>query len=85
MLFLIWLSLNTEEGPKKIPVADGNFVDFAAALAQGFATQTFFIPILKKNPNQKLYKKLLGLTYIIGAITYIFIAYSGAYSNSYFT
>ena len=80
-MFLIWLSLTTEEGPKQIPVVDGNFVDFAAALAQGFAIQTFFIPILRKNPNQKQYKKLLSFTYVIGTLVYAFIAYSGAHSK----
>lgn len=81
MLFLFWLTFTTEPGPKSIPATHPDFVDLAAALAQGFAIQTFFIPILKKNPNQKLYKKMLGITYIIGTIIYLFIAYSGAYSN----
>lgn len=80
-MFLIWLTLTTEDGPKQIPATHPNFVDLAAALAQGFAIQTFFIPILRKNPNQKHYKKLLGLTYIIGALIYTFIGYSGAYCN----
>lgn len=57
-------------------------MDLAAALAQGFAIQTFFIPILKKNPNKKLYKLLLGATYIVGTIVYGFISYAGAYSKN---
>ncbi len=81
VLFLFWLTLTTDSGPKKIPATHPDFVDLAAALAQGFAIQTFFIPILKKNPNNKLYKKMLGLTYVIGTIIYLFIAYSGAYST----
>lgn len=82
VLFLFWLTLTTESGPKNVPTTHPDFVDLAAALAQGFAIQTFFIPILKKNPNQKLYKKMLGITYVIGTIIYLFIAYSGAYSKS---
>jgi len=81
ILFLIWLTLTTKPGPNKIPATHSDFVDLAAALAQGFAIQTFFIPILKKNPNQKLYKKLLSITYVIGTIVYIFIGYSGAFSK----
>jgi hypothetical protein len=56
----------------------------AAGLGQGFSIQTFFIPILKTNPNQKLYKKLLALTYLIGCIVYAFIGYAGTYSMIYY-
>jgi len=82
-LFLLWLFFTTEPGPKRIPATHPEFVDLAAALAQGFAIQTFFIPILKKNPNQRLYKKLLGITYTVGTIIYTFIGYTGAYSNPF--
>ena len=80
VIFLIWLWITTEPGPKSVVATHSSFVDLAAALAQGFAIQTFFIPILKKNPNRKLYKKLLGLTYILGTCVYCFIGYSGAFS-----
>ena len=56
------------------------FVDLAAALGQGFAIQSFFIPILKQNINRHLYSKILLLTYVIGTIVYTYIGYSGAYS-----
>lgn len=73
--------MTTEPGPKQVVATHTNFVDLAAALGQGFAIQTFFIPILKKNPNRKLYKKLLGMTYVLGTGVYCFIGYSGAYST----
>ena len=63
-----------------MPAADPLFVDLAAALAQGFAIQTFFIPILKQNKNRKLYGKLLFITYVVGTLVYTYIGYSGAYS-----
>ena len=40
-----------------------------------------FIPILKKNPNAVDYKKLLGITYFVGASIYMFIGYGGSLSN----
>ena len=52
----------------------------AAALAQGFAIQTFFIPILKQNENRHMYSKILLITYLIGTVVYTYIGYSGAYS-----
>lgn len=64
-----------------MPPAHEDFVDLIAALAQGFAIQTFFIPILKKNNDRKGYKKLLRFTYIIGTLIYCFIGYSGAQST----
>ena len=63
-----------------MPAADPLFVDLAAALAQGFAIQTFFIPILKQNKNRKLYGRLLLVTYIVGTLVYTYIGYSGAFS-----
>ncbi len=67
-------------GEKTVPIATANFVELAAALAQGFAIQTFFIPILKKNINRGLYKKLLAITYILGTSVYTYIGYSGSFS-----
>ena len=80
MLFLLWININTEPGPQKVPAAHRDFVDLVAALAQGFAIQTFFIPILKQNKNRSLYKKILGATYFTGTLIYCFIGYSGAFS-----
>ncbi len=78
---MIWLNFDTPSGPKSIPPVHRNFVDLAASLAQGFAIQTFFIPILRKNGNRNLFKKLLSITYIIGTLIYCFIGYSGASSK----
>jgi hypothetical protein len=49
VLFLLWININTEPGPQKVPAVHRDFIDLVAALAQGFAIQTFFIPILKQN------------------------------------
>ena len=62
-----------------MPSSDSLFVDLAAALGQGFAIQSFFIPILKQNINRHLYSKILVFTYVIGAIVYTYIGYSGAF------
>lgn len=63
-----------------MPKGDPLFIDLAAALAQGFAIQTFFIPILKQNKNRHLYSKILFITYLIGTVVYTYIGYTGAYS-----
>lgn len=52
----------------------------AAALAEGFALQSFFIPILKQNPNKDKHGKLLLISYIIGTIVYIYVSYFGTFS-----
>ena len=78
--FLVWMWATAPEGNKTVPAADPLFVDLAAALAQGFAIQTFFIPILRQNKNRKLYTKLLLITYVVGTLVYTYIGYSGSYS-----
>lgn len=80
-IFLTWMWASAPKGEKTVPLTDDRFVELGAALAQGFAIQTFFIPILKQNPNRKLYKKLLLLTYGIGTLVYSYIGYSGSQSK----
>ena len=53
--------------------------NLAAALAQGFAIQTFFIPVLKKNPDRSKYKILLIITYIFGFLIYLYIGQLGSF------
>ena len=69
-----------EEAKESVVLANADFIELGAALAQGFAIQTFFIPILKQNPNRKLYKKLLFATYMMGIAVYSYIGYSGSQS-----
>ena len=60
--------------------ADSHFLEMGSALAQGFAIQGFFIPIMKQNPHRKNYGRILIITYAIGITVYTFIGYSGAIS-----
>lgn len=78
--FLVWMWATAPSGSNSVPAADPLFVDLAAALAQGFAIQTFFIPILKQNKNRKLYSRLLFITYLVGTVVYTYIGYSGSFS-----
>ena len=50
-------------------------------MGQAFAIQTFFIPILKKNPNTDKYMFYTVLAYIIGTVAYMYIAYMGSFGN----
>lgn len=79
-IFLLWMWITAPPGPNHVQAADSHFTELGAALAQGFAIQTFFVPILKQNPHRKQYKKLLLVTYAIGIAVYTFIGYSGAFS-----
>ncbi len=46
-----------------------------------FAIQTFFIPILRKNPHEQKYTFLTLLAYIFGGAAYLYIAYMGAFGK----
>lgn len=78
--FILYMWINAPTGPKQLITVDKHFPQLAAALGQGFSIQAFFIPILKKNQNRYLYKRLLKVTYIIGGLAYTFIGYGGALS-----
>ena len=48
-------------------------------MGQAFAIQTFFIPVLKKNPNVGSYLFYTALAYAIGTAAYMYIAYAGSF------
>lgn len=57
----------------------------AAAMGQAFSIQSFFIPVLKKNPNPEKYIFYTMLAYIIGGSAYFYIAYMGSFGIGSFT
>lgn len=56
----------------------------AAAMGQAFSIQSFFIPVLKKNPNPEKYIFYTLLAYIIGSCAYFYIAYMGSFGTHFF-
>jgi hypothetical protein len=48
-------------------------------MSLAFAIQAFFIPVLKKNPEQKKYILFTLLAYIIGACVYLYISFMGSF------
>lgn len=54
-------------------------MDLAAALAQAFAVQFFFIPVLKKNKKTRKHRFYLLMAFILGALAYAYIAFMGSY------
>ena len=66
-------------GDNTIPDFGSGAVNLAASMGQAFAIQTFFIPVLREEPNSKSYTKYTLIAYIIGALTYLYIAYMGAF------
>ena len=60
-------------------------MDLAAALAQAFAIQFFFIPVLKKNKKTRKHKFYLLMAFILGALAYAYIAFMGSYGTFHLT
>lgn len=50
-------------------------------MGQAFSIQSFFIPVLKKNPNQNKYALYTLIAYIAGGLAYYYIAYTGSIGN----
>lgn len=47
-------------------------------MGQAFSIQSFFIPVLKKNPNAKKYTVYTLIAYISGGLAYLYIGYMGS-------
>jgi membrane protein YqaA with SNARE-associated domain len=54
-------------------------VSMAAAMGQAFSIQSFFIPVLKKNPNPEKYIFYTMLAYVVGGCAYFYIGYMGSF------
>lgn len=81
LLFVTWVAGSVEEkaNPKNLSLFGGNGMDLAAALAQAFAIQFFFIPVLKKNKKTRKHRFYLLMAFILGALSYAYIAFLGSY------
>lgn len=79
VIFLVLLVDEAPAGENKIPLVGNGVVDMAASMGQAFAIQTFFIPILRKNPQQENYQLYIFLSYLVGTLVYLFIGYAGSY------
>ena len=83
LLFVTWVVGSEEEKSdnKTLPYFGGNGMDLAAALAQAFAVQFFFIPVLKKNKKTGKHRFYLLMAFILGALAYAYIAFMGSYGT----
>ena len=80
LMFLIWVIVTRDSGNiNREYVAFGSgAVDLAAAMGLAFSIQSFFIPVLKKNPNTSRYTISVMLAYILGSSAYYYIGYIGS-------
>ena len=84
VLFLIWVASTSNQGNTEVEynAFGSGAASLAAAMGQAYSIQSFFIPVLKKNPNPKKYVFYTMLAYIIGGATYFYIAYMGSFGTS---
>lgn len=80
LIFLIWVIATYQQGNDSVDYkafGDGA-VNLAAAMGGAFSIQSFFIPVLKKNPKSEKYVFYTMLAYILGSAAYLYIAYMGS-------
>lgn len=87
VIFLIWVSITADQGNDAVEYAafGTGAVGMAAAMGQAYSIQSFFIPVLKKNPNPSRYVFYTMLAYIIGGSVYFYIAYAGSFGIGFST
>lgn len=87
VIFLVWVSITADQGNDSVdyPAFGTGAIGMAAAMGQAYSIQSFFIPVLKKNPNPSRYVFYTMLAYIIGGSAYFYIAYAGSFGSSIIT
>lgn len=85
LIFLIWVVSTAQQGNDKVDYKafGSGAVSMAAAMGQAFSIQSFFIPVLKKNPNPSKYVFYTAVAYLAGGFAYFYIAYMGSFGIYY--
>jgi hypothetical protein len=83
VIFLMWVIASSPEGERKWGAFGTGEVDLAAAMGGAYSIQTFFIPVLKKNPHQQKYVFFTFLANLIGMLAYTYIAFMGAFGTPF--
>lgn len=84
-IFLIWMLASAPKGDNHIPMFGQGAVNLAASMGQAFSIQTFFIPVLREIKGTTATNiRYTGIAYIIGASTYLYIAYTGSFGTNRF-
>lgn len=84
VLFLVWVIATAPGGGGEWRAFGQGEINLAAAMGGAFSIQTFFIPILKKNPKQNKYTLFTLIAYIAGISVYLYIAFIGTFGNFIF-
>jgi hypothetical protein len=71
---MIWAQITSPSGPNTIPSTGSPFT-LASTLMTAYSIHDFLMQNIIKNPNRQDYKKIVGITYVIGTAAYTFIAY----------
>jgi hypothetical protein len=79
----MWVIITSPGGNTEWSPFGTGEVDLAAAMGGAFSIQTFFIPVLKKNPHPEKYKFFTLLAYIVGTVVYLYIAFVGGFGTFY--
>lgn len=83
IIFLTWV-VGSEDttGPHVDyrPFGDG-VVELTAGMGQAFAIQSFFIPVLRQSRSTNA-NKLVLISYVIGAVVYLYITFMGSYGTN---
>lgn len=79
LIFLIWVMATRPSGPKTPEPFGTGVAGFAAMMGNAFSIQGFFIPVMKSHPNPTRHVFILFLAYLIGTLTYYYIAFMGSY------
>jgi hypothetical protein len=67
-----------------MPTFGKGAINLASSMGQAFSIQSFFIPVIKKNPNVNSYMKYTAIAYLIGTAAYMYIAYAGSFGTNIF-
>lgn len=81
LIFLVWVLASRPDGPRTVPSFGPGVAGFASMMGNAFSIQGFFVPVMKSYPKSQHYVKLLIVAYIAGTLTYLYIAYMGAFGT----
>lgn len=74
MGFLLWAQITAPTGPRQLK-ALGDPIELTSALMMAFSVHGFLAANIIRYPKRENYSRVVGVTFAIGTLSYIFIAF----------
>lgn len=75
--FLVWAQSTAPEGGNTFPANGPKFIDLAASMNLGYATQDFIVQVLVNTTTANKFRRVIIVVYFAAILFYTYITFGG--------